>query len=137
MGCPILWVAKLQKYIATSTMESEYTALSVALPAAISLMDISIDITDGLHLNTKNLVSFRATVHKDIQGALALAKLEPGHHTPRSKFYAIKLHWFRFWLNPKHIQIIFCPTQLQKADFLTKPLTKEVFRQNRKLSMGW
>ena len=137
MGCPILWVARLQKSVATSTMESEYTALSMSLRAAIPLMDIAIAITNGLHLNTKNLVTFRATVHEDNQGALALAKLEPGRHTPRSKFYAIKLHWFCSWLEPKHIEIIFCPTHLQKADFLAKPLTKEVFRRNRMLSMGW
>lgn len=69
--------------------------------------------------------------HEDNQGALTLAKLEPGLHTPRSKFYAIKLHWFSSWLNPIQIGIIFYPTHLQKADSLTKPLTKEAYSQNR------
>ena len=31
MGCPVIWCSKLQPCIATSTMESEYTALSMAL----------------------------------------------------------------------------------------------------------
>ena len=31
MGCPVLWVAKIQTSIATSTMKSEYNALSMAL----------------------------------------------------------------------------------------------------------
>jgi hypothetical protein len=31
MGCPIQWTSKLQTNIATSTMEAEYTALSIAL----------------------------------------------------------------------------------------------------------
>jgi hypothetical protein len=35
MGCPIQWTSKLQTNIATSTMEAEYTALSIALRAAI------------------------------------------------------------------------------------------------------
>ena len=118
-------------------MESEYNALSMSLQAAIPLMDIAVAVTNGLHHNTKNLVTFQATVHEDNQGAPALTKLEIGCHTPRSKFYAIKLHWFCSWLKHKHIEIIFCPTHLQKADFLTKPLTKEVLRQNRQLSMGW
>ena len=31
MGCPVIWCSKLQSCIATSTMESEYTALSMSL----------------------------------------------------------------------------------------------------------
>jgi hypothetical protein len=38
MGCPIQWMSKLQSNIATSTMEAEYTALSIALRAAIPLL---------------------------------------------------------------------------------------------------
>ena len=137
MCCPVIWVAKLQTSIATSTMESEYTALSMALQAAIPLLAIVESVVNGLQYKSRRILSFQATVHKDNQGALILATLEPGRHTPRSKFYAIKLHWFRSWLNPKSIVIIFCPTKEQKADFLTKPLTKDVFQSNRKLSMGW
>ena len=137
MGCPVLWVARLQTSIATSTMESEYTALSMSLRAAIPLLATAEAITTGLRYNSKRTLTFRATVHEDNQGALILAKLEPGRHTPRSKFYAIKLHWFRSWLKPKSIEIVFCPTAEQKADFLTKALTKEVFERIRRLSMGW
>jgi hypothetical protein len=38
MGCPtqwIQWMSKLQTNIVTSTMEAEYTALSIALRASI------------------------------------------------------------------------------------------------------
>jgi len=31
---------------------------------------------------------------EDNVGALNLAKKEPGRTTPRSKFYAVKYHWF-------------------------------------------
>ena len=137
MGCPVLWVAKLQTSIATSTMESEYTALSMALRAAIPLLAVVESVVNGLQYKSKRILSFRATVHEDNQGALILATLEPGRHTPRSKFYAIKLHWFRSWLKPKSIVIIFCPTKERKADFLTKPLTKDVFQSNQNLSIGW
>jgi hypothetical protein len=40
MGCPIQWMSKLQSNIATSTMEAEYTALSVALRAVIPLLAV-------------------------------------------------------------------------------------------------
>ena len=82
MGCPVLWVAKLQTSIATSTMESEYTALSMALRAAIPLLAIVESVVNGLQYKSKRILTFRATVHEDNQGALILATLEPGRHNP-------------------------------------------------------
>jgi hypothetical protein len=136
-GCPVLWVSKLQSTIATSTMESEYTALSMALRAAIPLIAVTKAVANGLVFTRDRILTFKATVHEDNQGAIILANLEPGRHTPRSKFYALRLHWFRSWLKPNEIEIIFISTKLQKADYLTKPLQSMPFAVNRKLSMGW
>jgi hypothetical protein len=137
MGCSVIWCSKLQPCIATSTMESEYTALSMALRAAIPLLDVTKSINKGLNFTTTKLLTLKATVHEDNMGALKLANLEPGRNTPRSKFYAIKLHWFRSWLKPREIEIIHCPTRDQKADYLTKPLGPTLFEACRLLSMGW
>jgi hypothetical protein len=137
MGCSVIWCSKLQPCIATSTMESEYTALSMALRSAIPLLDVTKSINEGLKFTATKLLTFKATVHEDNMGALRLAQLEPGQHTPRSKFYALKLHWFRSWLTPRKIEIIHCPTVDQKADYLTKPLGPTLFEACRFLSMGW
>ena len=137
MGCSVVWCSKLQTSIATSTMESEYTALSMALRAAIPLMAVSSSINEGLGLNKDKFLTFKATVHEDNIGALTLASLEPGRHTPRSKFYALRMHWFRSWLKRDEIVITHCPTKDQKADYLTKPLTASMFEACRRLSMGW
>jgi hypothetical protein len=137
MGCSVIWCSKLQPCIATSTMESEYTALSMSLRAAIPLLEVTAAINKGLDFTATRLLTFKATVHEDNMGALRLAQLEPGQHTPRSKFYALKLHWFRSWLKPRAIEIIHCPTKDQKADFLTKPLGPTLFEACRFLSMGW
>jgi hypothetical protein len=137
MGCSVLWKSQLQTSIATSTMESEYTALSMALRAAIPLLDICISINHGLGLTKDKLLTFKTTIHEDNIGALTLAQLEPGRHTPRSKFYALRLHWFRSWLKPREIEIIHVSTKDQKADYLTKPLTSQLFKNCRLLSMGW
>ena len=118
-------------------MESEYTALSMALRAAIPLMAVSSSINEGLGLNKDKFLTFKATVHEDNIGALTLASLEPGRHTPRSKFYALRMHWFRSWLKRDEIVITHCPTKDQKADYLTKPLTASMFEACRRLSMGW
>ena len=137
MGCSVIWCSKLQSTIATSTMESEYTALSMSLRAAIPMMAVCTAINEGLNVSSHKLLTFRATVHEDNMGALILANLEPGRHTPRSKFYALRLHWFRSWLKPRQIELIHCPTKDQKADYLTKPLTASMYEANRFLSMGW
>ena len=137
MGCSVVWKSQLQTSIATSTMESEYTALSMALRAAIPLLDICISINHGLGLTEDKMLTFKTTIHEDNIGALTLARLEPGRHTPRSKFYALRLHWFRSWLKPREIEIIHVSTKDQKADYLTKPLTSQLFKNNRLLSMGW
>jgi hypothetical protein len=50
MGCGVLWCSKLQPCIATSTMESEYTALSMALRAAIPLIEVTAAINKGLKI---------------------------------------------------------------------------------------
>ena len=112
----------MQSTIVTSTMESDYTALSQVYRAAIPLLAVIDCATKGLNFTKRKKLTFVATIHEDNMGALILAKLEPGCHTPHSKFYAIKLHWFRSWLIPKLIEIVFVRTHLQKADYLTKPL---------------
>ena len=56
-------------------------------------------IAKGLCFGGKRELAFQATAHEDNQGALKLANLEDGRNTPRSKFYALRLHWFRSWLH--------------------------------------
>ena len=118
-------------------MESEYTALSMALRAYIPFEAIVRSVLTGLLYSNQRKVTIKTTVHEDNQGALILANLEPGRHTTRSKFYALKLHWFRSWTQADHIAIQFIDTLHQKADFLTKALSPGPFQLNRKLTMGW
>ena len=127
----------MQTTIATSTMESKYTALLQTCRAAIPLLADIDSRTKGLSFTKRKRLTFKATIHKEIMGALILAKLEPGHHTPQSKFYTLKLHWFRSWLLPKLINIIFVSTHEQKADYLAKSLNPVKFAENWSLSMGW
>jgi hypothetical protein len=84
MGCSVIWCSKLQPCIATSTIESEYTALLMALRAAIPLLDVTTSINNGLNFTSRKLLTFKATVHEDNMGALRLAHLEPRQNTPCS-----------------------------------------------------
>ena len=50
MGCPILWVSKLQTEIALSTTEAEYIALSQAMRDVIPLMTIIEELSEVLKI---------------------------------------------------------------------------------------
>jgi hypothetical protein len=82
MGCSVVWCSKLQPCITPSTMESEYTALSMALRATIPLMAVTASINKGLNFAATKFLQFKATVHEDNMGALKLSHLEPGRNTP-------------------------------------------------------
>ena len=136
-GCPVIWSSKLQEPIALSTMMAEYYALSTAMREVLPLNDLIKAVSTGLHLDAESLTSFCTTVWEDNNGALSLATLDPGQHTPRSKHYDIKVHWFRSHLKPNQIKVEKIDTSLQKADIFTKPLPPETFLFLRKLLMGW
>ena len=111
----------------------------MALRSAIPLLGLAQAAADGLAAFGERALPFQSTAHEGSQGALKLANLEEGRSTPRSKFYALRLHWFRSWLHrpSKDISIDFIDTSKQKADMLTKALPPAHFESNRKLSMGW
>jgi hypothetical protein len=118
-------------------MMAEYYALSTAMREVIPLNALVKVMGEALHLNDKTMTSFKTTIWEDNNGALALANLDPGQHTPRSKHYDIKVHWFRSHLKPNEVVVEKIDTSLQKADIFTKPLSVEIFVRLRKLLMGW
>ena len=136
-GCPVIWSSKLQESIALSTMMAEYYALSTSMREVLPLNDLVKVIAHSLELEEEHLTTFNTTVWEDNNGALTLANLDPGQHTPRSKHYDIKVHWFRSHLKPNKIVVEKIDTSLQKADIFTKPLVVEIFVRLRKLLMGW
>jgi hypothetical protein len=78
--------------IALSTMESEYTALPDALKFVILIQKLVSTVGKGVGLEPERLTTFKTTIWEDNMRALTLATLEPGHCTPRSKHYAVKIH---------------------------------------------
>jgi hypothetical protein len=99
-NCPVIWTSKLQSSIALSTMEAEYNALSTAMRDLLPFRNVVTTVARSVGLNDEIVSSFKTTVHEDNSGCLTLANLEPGRITPRSKHYAIRMHWFRSHLVP-------------------------------------
>jgi hypothetical protein len=141
-NCPVIWSSKLQGDIATSTMEAEYSALSMAMRELLPFRELLLTLAPSIGIVATHSTHFQTTVHEDNAGALALANMEPGRITPRSSkhYYAVKMHWFRSKLDPNGshpITIKKIDTQFQRADIFTKGLTKNKFRSIRKLLCGW
>ena len=103
----------------------------------LPLRDLVPVLAKACGLDSECLALFKTTVWEDNMGALTLANLDPGHNTPRSKFYDSKAHWFRSHLKPKRIVVKKIDTNLQVADIFTKWTTREVFERLRKMMCGW
>lgn len=136
-NCPVIWTSKLQVEISMSTMEAEYVALSMAMKDLLPLMRTVKEVAQGVGISQEQITSIKTTVWEDNVGALTLANLEPGRMTPRSKFYAIKYHWFRSKLKPNKIKVSKIDTSKQKADIFTKPMRTDPFKSIRKILCGW
>ena len=94
-------------------------------------------VANGFGINPNCLTKFQTTAWEDNAGALALAKLDPGQHTARSKFFDSKVHWFRSMLKPNEIEVEKVESELNLADAFTKPLPRDQFEFLRKKLIGW
>jgi hypothetical protein len=135
-ACPIVWASKLQPYVALSTSESEYGALSTSLRDVIHMMQIVKEAGSRLEWKT---FEGKPTVHckafEDNSGALEWARL-PKMRT-RTKHLNIRLHHFREHVRAKHISINKIPTRYQLGDIATKPQPEDLFVSQRESLMQW
>jgi hypothetical protein len=135
--CPILWKSKLQTEIALSTMEAKYVALSTSCKDLFPIIDITKEICTILEVHLHDIANMHIKIHEDNAGALTLGHLEPRCMTPRSKYYAVKYHWFCTQIGPRNVKLVKIGTDDQIGDLFTKGLDRTKFRQLRKKLMGW
>jgi len=57
--------------------------------------------------------------------------------TSRTRYFQVKWHFFWDIVKRGEIKVLYIPTDLQKADFLTKMNPREVFERLRKMVQGW
>ena len=93
-NCPIIWSSKLIQQVCLSTMMAEYYALSNSMREVLPLRDLAKTVVKGMGISEECVTDFKTTIWEDNAGALALAQLEPGQHTARSRFYDVRVHWF-------------------------------------------
>ena len=131
--CSILWVSKLQRETALSTMESEINALSHCCCTLFPLMDMVQEIGKAGGKPTKDLTFMHASVHEDNSGALILAHTLPPQFTPRNTYYANKTVWFWEEVMKRGIHLLKIDTQAQLGDIFTKGLCRPTFEYLRNL----
>jgi hypothetical protein len=137
-GCPLVWKSQLMSSICLSTAEAEYYSLSIALRALMPVKRLIEEMVRMLELPfAAEVDTIHTTVHEDNQAALSLAVNQ--RITSRTRHYLARWHFFWEIVNdPKqNIEIVYCPTAEQEADYLTKGLDYETFVKFRKLVQGW
>ena len=139
-GCPLLWRSVLQTETSVSTMMAEYVALSSAMRELLPLKRLVRTVARIVTGDENVKIVTKSDVFEDNNGALTVATLPK--ITPQSKFFAVKLHFFREHVktesNPDgeiHIQKIETVNQL--ADIMTKGLVEAKFVPLRDRLMGW
>jgi hypothetical protein len=85
--CPIVWGSRLQLEIALLTMEAEYVALSMTMREVLPFKALVEAVAVAVGFGKFESTTFCTTVWEDNMGALTLANMEPGRHTPRSKHF--------------------------------------------------
>ena len=146
-GCYLLCKSQLQSTIALSTSEAEYGALSQAMRVLLPIRDTVLEFIKHLDLvdakvnpvlgDKSVLEKFQTTIYEDNATALALATTQKV--TSRTKHWCVKWHFFWSHLNDKskNLQCVKIASQDQRADYLTKGLTKDAFTHCRFLNQGW
>ena len=124
-GC-VSFYSRTQKSVTLCSTEAEYVAMAEGLKEVICLRYIwNFIFPDGDVGCT--------TVHEDNVGVLHLAN-NPAN-TPNSKHIDIRRHFIRERVANGEFRVVHVRSDLQHADFITKPLHREVFCVHRNFVM--
>ena len=146
-GCYILCKSQLQTTIALSTSEAEYGALSSAMRVVLPIRDVVLELLNCVDLvdsygtsifpDTSDPSAFETFIHEDNNTALSLAVNQ--RITSRTKHWCVKSHFFWHHVNDKskNIKCVKVDTKLQRADYLTKGLSVDLYTNCRNLNQGW
>ncbi|RVW95066.1 Retrovirus-related Pol polyprotein from transposon RE1 [Vitis vinifera] len=115
------WSSKKQDVIAQSTAEAEYVAANATVNQAIWIRKILAD----LHMKQNEPTQ----IHVDNQAAIAISNDSVFHG--KTKHFKIKLYHLREEQKHGEVKLLYCKTEDQIADVLTKALPKARFETLR------
>ncbi|CAL5347060.1 unnamed protein product [Camellia sinensis] len=108
------WCSKKQEVIAQSTAEAEYVAATAAVNQALWIRKLMTD----LHMEQQESTQ----IFVDNQAAISIAS-NPVFHG-KTKHFKIKFYLLREVQREGEVQLIYCKTENQSVDILTKALPK-------------
>lgn len=111
-GGAVSWSSKKQPLVMLSTTEAEYVAATHAAKEAMWLCRLIGEVFRPLAEPT--------SLYSDNQSAIALTR--DGNYHARMKHIDIRYHYIRYVIEDGSIQLIYCSTNDQTADTLTKAL---------------
>ena len=116
-GGAITWSSQRQKLVTLSTTEAEYVAAATAAREVVWLRRLLSDI--------KRRCVSPTVLYVDNQGAIKLSK--NAEHHKRTKHIDVRYYFLREKQESGEISVEYVPTDLQKADGLTKALPRDKF----------
>ena len=119
----ISWCSKKQPIVTLSTTEAEYVAATACACQAIWLRNI----LEELHFQQEGAT----TIYCDNSSAIKLSK-NPVLHG-RTKYIDVRFHFLRELTRDEIIDFLYCKSEDQIADIMTKPLKLSTFQKLRKL----
>ena len=126
-GACVMYLSRTQKSVALSSMEAEYVAMADGMKEAIVLRHLWSFIFPDRDVGC-------TLIHEDNVSAIHLAcNLAT---TPNSKHIDIRHQFTLERVEQGEFKVIHVRSDLQRADFLTKPLPKETFRAHRDFVMN-
>jgi hypothetical protein len=134
-GCPIFWAPKMQTEVTLSSTESEYVNLSQSLQEVIPLMQLVEETKQKLDANLVAKSTVCCTVFEDNSGMLELAMVPKMQ--PQTKHINNKYHHFCKHVCTKKISVLAVDSADQVADYLTKPLSRDMFQKHCMAQQGW
>lgn len=125
-GAAVSWRCKTQTLVAMSTTEAEFDSLSAATREAIYLRNLMLEM--GLHRKEPT------TIFEDNMPCIELVK--GPLCTGRTRHIALRFHFVRYHVKDGAILVVYCKTNEQVADILTKILPLPQHRILRGKLMG-
>ncbi|TMW55190.1 hypothetical protein Poli38472_013952 [Pythium oligandrum] len=116
---PVVFKTKLQRTVALSTAEAEYTAISMCTQEVLWVRALLEELGHAQVRPT--------TICTDNKSAIAIAK-NVGY-SARAKHVDIRYHFVRAHLADGDIDLQYVPSASQLADFLTKPIEGKTFQR--------
>lgn len=111
-GGPISWSSRKQSYVAVSTCEAEFYAISEAVKETIWLRKLIHEFTGPIPTPT--------TLYNDNRASISM--ITNGNFMQRTKYVGVRCHFIADWIRREIIDLQHCATEYNTADLLTKPL---------------